>query len=138
MDEQRSFLGRGWAFPPSFDRISMSVNMVSELEDIIQSMRIILGTIPGERVMQPTFGCQLRRMVFERVDTAFINELNDIIRMALLSFEPRVKFLAAEVLEENTLEGKVVVDISFSVIITNTRHNIVYPFYFLEGTNISE
>lgn len=138
MEEQRSFLGRGWAFPPAFDRISMSVTMVSELEDIMQSIRIILGTIPGERVMQPTFGCQLRRMVFERVDTAFINELNDIVRMALLNFEPRVKFLGAAVLEEDALEGRVVVDISFSLIITNTRHNIVYPFYFLEGTNISE
>lgn len=138
MEEQKSFLGRGWSFPPAFDRVSSTVHMVSELEDIMQSIRIILGTVPGERVMQPEFGCALRRMVFERVDAMFVNQLNDIVRMALLNFEPRIKFLGAEVKEEQAEEGRVVVDISFMVIITNTRHNIVYPFYFLEGTNLSE
>ncbi|BAV05986.1 hypothetical protein SAMN05421788_10660 [Filimonas lacunae] len=138
MDEQQSFLGRGWSFPPSFDKLHMSVNMVSELEDIIQSIRIILGTVPGERVMQPTFGCALRRMVFERVDSVFISTINDLIRQALLNFEPRVKFLEAMVIQQNELEGLVHLEIAFTVIITNTRHNIVYPFYFLEGTNVSD
>jgi phage baseplate assembly protein W len=138
MEGANSFLGRGWAFPPSFDRGSMSVKMVSELEDIQESIRIILSTTPGERVMQPAFGCPLRRMVFERLDTAFINELNDIIRQALLNFEPRIRFIEAVVIQENVLEGIVYIEIGFSVIITNTRHNLVYPFYFLEGTNISE
>jgi phage baseplate assembly protein W len=138
MEGANSFLGRGWAFPPSFDRGSMSVKMVSELEDIQESIRIILSTTPGERVMQPAFGCPLRRMVFERLDTAFMNELNDIIRQALLNFEPRIRFIEAVVIQENVLEGIVYIEIGFSVIITNTRHNLVYPFYFLEGTNISE
>jgi phage baseplate assembly protein W len=137
MEEGTTFLGRGWSFPPAFDRMSMSVNMVADLEDIQESIRVILATAPGERVMQPEFGCHIRRMVFERLDTAFINELNDIVRQALLNFEPRIKFLQATVIQENQVDGILHIEIGFSVIITNTRHNIVYPFYFLEGTNIS-
>lgn len=133
----QSFLGTGWSFPPAFIKGANSVEMVSTLNDIAQSIRIILGTTPGERVMQPEFGCHLKRLVFEKIDANLVNELNDIVGHALLNFEPRVNFLEAEVLEKDDLGGILQVRIHYTVIATNTRHNIVYPFYKLEGTNIS-
>lgn len=111
--------------------------MVSDQVDIEESIRIILGTIPGERVMQPTFGCNLRRLVFETVDARLVTELNHLVYNALLDFEPRVNFLGADVLELREEVGLLRIRIDYSIVVTNTRHNMVYPFYFTEGTNLS-
>lgn len=137
MQEGKAFLGTGWSFPPAFSRINNSALLVSGIDDIAESLHIILDTTPGERIMQPKFGCHIRRLVFDILDSAFINEVNDMIRFALLHFEPRVKFINAEVITEDRDGGVIYIRINYTVIITNTRHNIVYPFYILEGTNVS-
>ncbi len=134
----QSFLGSGWSFPPAFDKINHHVRMVSDEEDIAESIRIILGTTPGERLMQPEFGCNLKRLVFEKVDTSLEAELNHILYHALLDFEPRVNFLSVDIIQRNELEGILQIQLNYSIISTNTRHNIVFPFYLLEGTNVSE
>ena len=137
-NEISSFLGTGWSFPPAFDKFSNSVQMVSELQDIEESIRIILDTFPGERIMQPEFGCYLKRLVFEKIDAALIQQINETIGKALLNFEPRVKFINCEVLNTDDINGILTLRINFSLIITNTRHNIVYPFYITEGTNVPQ
>jgi len=134
---RRSFLGTGWGFPPFFDKVNHHVRLVSDAEDISESIRIILSTTPGERIMQPTFGCNLSRLVFEKIDSAMIAELNHMVYHALLDFEPRVNFISAEILDREELDGVLHISIHYSIVITNTRHNLVYPFYLLgEGTNV--
>lgn len=138
MDQEgKAFLGRGWSFPPSFDRMNNTNQMASGITDIEESIRIILGTTPGERIMQPEFGCYIKRMVFEQISSNLITELNHIVGSALLNFEPRIKFLRADFPDQANAEGIIHMRIDYSVIITNTRHNIVYPFYIAEGTNVS-
>lgn len=134
----QSFLGTGWSFPPAFDKINHRVRMVSDTEDIAESIRIILSTIPGERLMQPKFGCNLRKLVFEKIDTTLIARLNHLIYHALLDFEPRINFLEAEIIDRDELNGILQIQVNYSIILTNTRHNIVFPFYLLEGTNIAD
>lgn len=131
-----SFLGTGWSFPPVFNRFTNTVQMVSELDDIKESIHLILETFPGERVMQPDFGCYLKRLVFEKRDSTLLVRINETIGKALLHFEPRIKFINVEIANTNDLDGIITLSINFSVIITNTRHNVVYPFYFTEGTNV--
>ncbi len=65
---ESSFLGRGWAFPPSFSGGGADVEMVSGAADIQQSLQILIGTSPGERVLAETFGCNLASLVFEELD----------------------------------------------------------------------
>jgi phage baseplate assembly protein W len=137
MEEVKSFLGTGWSFPPDFSRADNSVLMVSDITDIEESIRIILSTTPGERIMQPEFGCDLKRLVFEKIDSTLIASLDHLIYHALLNFEPRITFINTEVLSRDDLDGQLHIRINFKVIITNSRHNIVFPFYLLEGTNIS-
>jgi phage baseplate assembly protein W len=134
--ELKSFLGTGWNFPPSFSERGKQVQLVSDQEDIEQSIKIILSTIPGERLMRPEFGCDINSFVFEKQDSAFENGINHIIGNALLNYEPRINFNDAIVLERNNLDGVIHIEISFTIIITNTRHNMVFPFYLLEGTNL--
>lgn len=137
MAEPNSFLGTGWSFPPDFNRMDRSVMMVSDITDIEESIRIILSTTPGERIMQPRFGCDLKRLVFEKIDSTLTASLDHLIYHALLEFEPRISFLNTEILESEELDGKLLIRIHFKVIITNSRHNIVFPFYLIEGTNIA-
>ena len=132
-----SFLGTGWGFPPFFDRVNHVVRLVSDAEDIAESIRTILNTTPGERIMQPTFGCHLSRLVFEKIDAAMIAELNHMVYHALLDFEPRVNFISATMLDREELDGILHIAIDYSIVMTNTRHNLVFPFYLLgEGTNV--
>lgn len=130
------FLGTGWGFPPTFNKLSLTVDMVSDLTDIKESLLILLGTTPGERLMNPKYGCNLKQFVFEKIDATLITEINDCIEQAILHFEPRVRFINAELIEMTELEGMISINVSYTVIITNTRHNIVFPFYLLEGTNV--
>ena len=53
-DIDRSFLGIGWSFPPTFRREWYGVEMLVEEDDVRSSIGIILKTITGERVMLPT------------------------------------------------------------------------------------
>ncbi|WP_113922145.1 GPW/gp25 family protein [Cognataquiflexum aquatile] len=137
MDQsEKSFLGKGWAFPPAFDIDSKTVLLVSEEKDIEQSIRIILGTIPGERIMNPKFGCDLIKHVFETTNATSITILKDLVYDALLFYEPRIKSEKINIITDKIMEGKLLIHISYRVIITNTRSNIVFPYYLTEGTNL--
>lgn len=131
-----SFLGKGWAFPPEFNFEMGTVETVEDEYDIKQSLGIILGTIPGERVMFPTFGCGIRKFVFESNDPTQISMLKDTIYDAILYDEPRIKLEKLDIKDDTQIYGLVHIHIFYTVIITNTRTNMVFPFYFKEGTNL--
>ncbi len=134
--EYDSFLGRGWAFPPAFNYDRGTLETVEDEEDIRESIRLILGTIPGERVMFPGFGCSIRKFVFESNNPTQISMLKDAVYDALLYNEPRIKVEQIEIKDETYEKGLIHINIFYTVIITNTRNNMVYPFYFKEGTNL--
>lgn len=134
--DDRSFLGTGWAFPPAFDPRTKHVSMVSELRDIDDSLRILLGTRLGERVMQPTYGCGLDRMVFELVDESAITELRDLVEKAVLFFEPRITLDAVDIDTSDLFDGLLRLNLAYTVRSTNTRNNLVYPLYLREGTGV--
>jgi hypothetical protein len=132
----KSFLGKGWSFPPVFDKLSLGVRMEENEQDIESSIRLILNTYPGERLMQPNFGCSLFRMNFESVDKGSVTQIGEIIRVSLLYYEPRILFEKVELVEHNVNDGIAILRLIYKVIITNTRSNIVFPYYIMEGTNL--
>lgn len=127
------FLGRGWSFPPTFDPRTRGVVMVAQDEDVHQSLRILMATAPGERVMQPGYGCGIHRMVFERLDESTLTELRSLIEKAVLFFEVRVSLDAVSFDMETPLEGCLRIRLDYTVRSTNTRHNMVWPLYLDEG-----
>ncbi|HEY9513343.1 MAG TPA: GPW/gp25 family protein [Rhodanobacter sp.] len=129
------FLGRGWSFPPRFDPRTKEVVMVSGAEDIAESLRILLSTSPGERVMLPAYGCALRRMVFEDSSEQTITEIKELIRKAILFFEPRITLNRIDTQVVDALDGRLDILLDYTVRTTNTRHNLVYPFYLHQATN---
>ncbi len=133
MDKQRAFLGRGWSFPPTFSQATRSIEMVETDQDIRESLIILLSTSIGERLFRPDYGSDLDRMVFEKMTETTKNNIISIVSKAIFNFEPRIKLEAVEVTFE---ESTAFINIQYTVISTNVRTNIVYPFYFVEGTHI--
>lgn len=131
------FLGQGWAFPPTFIRGANTVILVKETEDIHQSLMILLSTALGERVMRADFGCNLDQQVFEPLSLAFQTFLSDLVRKAIERYETRIEINNIDITVDN-LEGRVNILVVFTIITTNTRSNIVYPFYLNEGTNVEQ
>ena len=130
-----SFLGRGWSFPPRFSIRDKAVEMVSDFEDIEQSLRILLATHPGERVMQPAYGCGIRALVFEEISEHLMTQIKDMLRRSIMFFEPRVELLGVDARVVDGLSGRLQIEIDYRVRSTNTRHNMVYPLYLHQATS---
>jgi phage baseplate assembly protein W len=131
------FLGRGWSFPPTFNRNLPGVEMLAEEADILSSLEILLTTAPGERVLQPEYGCDMEELVFENVDTTTKTLVADKIENAILYFEPRIDLETVRLDDSREWEGVILIEIVFRVRTTNSRFNFVFPFYKNEGTDLN-
>lgn len=132
MENNQHFLGRGWSFPPRFDRPTGEVEMTVGVEDIQRSLRILFSTTLGERVMNPTYGSSLADMVFEPMNTGMIAYVQNLLETAILYHEPRIDAETIQVLPD-ALEGILRILIEYKVRGTNSRFNFVFPFYLNEG-----
>lgn len=130
------FQGSGWHFPPAFFGKGRLSRMAHGEEDIAQSLMILLATAPGERVMQPDYGCSLHAMTYETFDESTDTDVVDRVERAILFHEPRVSVNRVDVDLSRQEDGVLAITVDYTVRITNTRSNMVYPFYFLEGTNV--
>ncbi|MBL8348247.1 MAG: GPW/gp25 family protein [Rubrivivax sp.] len=128
------FLGTGWAFPPAFDSRTRGALMVAQLDDVQESLRILLSTTPGERVMRPTYGCDLRRLVFEPLTLSTLTEMRSTIEQAVLFFEVRITLESVEFDLEEAQAGVLRIRLEYTVRTTNSRHNMVFPLYLEEGS----
>jgi len=137
-EENKSFLGTGWSFPPNFAKGLNGVEMISNEEDIQSSLEILLSTRIRERIMQPTYGCDLSKLLFEPIDTTLKAYIKDLIKDAILYHEPRIILNDVTLDTKKDEEGIVVITLDYTVTSTNTRYNYVYPFYLSEGTNIQK
>jgi phage baseplate assembly protein W len=127
----QDILGVGWAFPIQPDP-SGEVATAAQEEDIRQSIRIILGTAPGERVMRPDFGAGLRALLFEPISTTTLALAEYRVREALNRWEPRIDSITVAASAERE-RGRLLLDIRYRVRSTNLFNNLVYPFYLEEG-----
>ncbi len=126
------FLGRGWSFPPRADADGR-VELVAAGDDVHEAIRLILETEPGERVMRPDFGCGLRGTLFEPISSGTLALIQHQVEQALVAWEPRIDVRSVRAGALDREQGRVDVEIGYSVRSTNTFYNLVFPFYLLEG-----
>jgi len=129
----KEFLGRGWAFPPAVELGSGRIVTTAYEDDVRQSIRIILETSKGERVMRPDFGCGIHDLVFGAISTALLRRVEREVEDALRRFEARIDLLEVRVNSAGAERGRLDVGIDYRVRSTNQPGNVVYPFYFKEG-----
>lgn len=132
-----SFLGRGWSFPPTFDPALPGVQMVELEADVASSLHVLLSTAQGERVMVPQYGCNLDELVFESLDTRMKTLMADKIESAILYYEPRIDLEDVQLDDSGDLDGVVMIGIVYRIKATNSRFNMVFPYYRQEGTDIN-
>lgn len=133
MDVRKQFLGRGWAFPVQLDGATGQVAWAEHEADIRQSIRIIIETARGERVMRPDFGCGIHDLVFDAADTALLQRVRSEVEAALTRYEARIELLRIDVDAPPGTDGQLLIELEYRVRLTNQVGNLVYPFYFREG-----
>lgn len=129
----KAFLGTGWKFPVGVDEATGRMRMSFGEENIEESIRLILGTKKGERIMEPEFGCRLSEYAFEAVDYTTLHAMKNEVEDALIRWEPRITEIEAQVMDGRIDEGLLEIHVSYVIRSTNHVYNMVYPFYIHEG-----
>lgn len=121
------FIGSGWAFPAAISRTG-SVRLVSGVDEVDAAIRMILSTVPGERVMRPDFGCAMWEQLFAPLTAGTLGLIEQAVREALERWEPRIDLQSVvAVAEQDT--AAVQIAIAYRVRSTNDVRNLVFPFY---------
>jgi uncharacterized protein len=123
-------VGRGIAWPMRVDA-SGALSLTSGPEDLESSMRLVLLTAPGERLMRPDFGCHIHELVFEPVNANVLGRMKHAVHEALAQWEPRITVLDVTVLPDPGTPNLVQIHIFYQVRSTNDRRNLVHPFYLI-------
>jgi phage baseplate assembly protein W len=131
----RTFLGNGLSFPLRTDSRGQ-VALVTGAEDIEQSIRIILGTRPGERVMRPTFGCRAHELLFEPRSASTASLMQEYVHQALRMWEPRIEVTSVNVVIDDSNPGALLAEIEYSIKATHDTRSIVYPFFIEDEQEI--
>ncbi len=132
MDTITSFLGTGWKFPIQFTKATGSPEMLSDEDDIQNSLQVLLSTRIGERIMQPAYGCNMDVLLFEAINESLKTYVKDLVFTAIYYYEPRINPDNVTI-SATAEEGVIIVDVAYTIRSTNSRHNLVFPFYLDEG-----
>jgi uncharacterized protein len=130
MSDPSDFIGRGIAFPMRVDQ-SGSIATSSGAGDIDSSIRMILTTAPGERLMRPDFGCRIWELLFEPINANTMGLMSEAVKEAVGRWEPRVTLDDVRIDPSTRDAGQVLINIDYTVRTTNDRRNLVYPFYVI-------
>ena len=134
--QEKSFLGIGWGFPPTFNKERAEVEMTTKEEDIKQSLQIYFHTKLGERIMRQDFGCIIHEHLFDRLDKSILDVLTFELKQNIGNIEPRIFVDELNIRPIDPEDGRIEINILYKIISTNVRDNIVFPYFLNEGTNI--
>lgn len=132
----RDFLGKGLRFPVSVN-LNGGVSSSQLEENVRQSIFIILGTAPGERINRAHFGCQIHDLMFAP-NNAFTSAAAEVYcEEAIYKFEPRVEKVTcrakANIDEPNRLD----IRIEYVIAGKNDKRNLVFPFYLKNEDDVA-
>ncbi len=128
----RDFLGSGWAFPVGLDQRGR-IALASQETDVEQSIRIILLTPKGQRMMRPDFGCHVHELLFAQNDGTTAGLAAHYVTEALNMWEPRIHVLAVKASPDGADRSRLLIDIDYEIKATLDRRSLVFPFYTIPG-----
>jgi len=124
------FIGQGISWPLRVDQRG-GIAISSGVEDIDRSIRMVLSTAPGERLMRPDFGCRIWEQLFEPVNAGTLGLMEEAVREAVSRWEPRAELEQVVVEPDPDDPSRVDIQVVYQVRTTNDRRNLVYPFYVI-------
>ena len=128
----QQFLGVGWKYPLQRKQQG-GISLSQYEENIKEAIWIILSTAPGERLMHPDFGCSIHELVFAPNSAGTAGLARFYVEDALTSWEPRIDIEEIEVQADPGNPALLLISISYQVRTTDSRFNLVYPFYLTRG-----
>ncbi len=128
----KKFLGTGMKFPPQIDPATGRFITVSGNKAVKESLYLILMTQTTERLVRPDFGSEIMTYTFMDTGTTMMSIFKRNIMETILSQEPRISDVDVE-MEYRENQGAIIVSINYLVASTNTRDNLVFPFYLDRG-----
>ena len=129
----QEFLGTGWASPVAVDENTGDIRLSRHENDVEEAIVTILKTAPGERLMRPDFGCGIHDYVFAPDNAQTAGMIRFHVEQALGRWEPRIVNLSVRVSSDRTRSGVLLIHIAYTVRSTDSRFNLVYPFYLERG-----
>jgi phage baseplate assembly protein W len=124
------FVGRGFAWPLGVDHTG-AIRLTQAGDELDDSIRVVLLTAPGERLMRPQFGCRIWDLLFEPVNANLLGLIAQAVRDALAQWEPRIEVEDVRPVQDDDDSSLVQITITYRVRATNSRRNLVYPFYVI-------
>jgi len=137
MADDRDFLGKGWRFPVSVN-LTGGVSSSAFEENVRQSIFIILGTAPGERVMRPDFGCRIHDLMFAPNNDVTAVRAAYYCEEAIYKYEPRIAEVAVSAVPNSVEPNRLDLHIIYVIAGTNDKRNLVYPFYLRSADEEAE
>lgn len=129
MEDGNNFLGIGWKFPPSFNNHSSTVEMISGLNDIRESLIILMRTRVGERIVEQQYGCDLTPLAFQQLDLNLETFMVNNIKQTIAEHEPRVEVLDVQLTTPNDGEGAIDINVSYKVKKLDIEEVIQYSYH---------
>ena len=123
-----TFLGTGWRFPILPDETG-GLGYASAEASITNCLFVLLLTGPGERVMRPDLGTRAGELVFAPGSPEHLRLLEASVRDAVRDWEPRVEVEDVRAELDLLDETRAVVSVTYRVRRSNTRQNLVFPYY---------
>nr|WP_218008056.1 GPW/gp25 family protein [Herbidospora sakaeratensis] len=117
---------RGVAFPVRVDATGGIAESAGG-ERIRQSIQVILGTRPGERVMRPDFGCELHSLAFAPNTPATANLARHYVESALARWEPRIEVAGVNVAND-LRAGSLVITVGYRIRGAGDERVLTLPF----------
>lgn len=136
-EDNNDILGRGWEFPPRFDKTIGGVTMLEGTDDVQNSIEVILYTKFGERLFRSEFGSKIHELLFEPLNENMKTYLKESLELSLEMNEPRITVKSISLNQPNPSVGKVDISIVYQVIETNETNNLVVPFYTPDNLSIT-
>jgi phage baseplate assembly protein W len=127
----RPFLGQGLRFP--LEVVGGRLALSHGERKIEESIRFILGTARGERVMRPEMGCGVHDLVFSPGGTATRTRVTDSVRQALVLHEPRIDVLEVTAESPHGAPNLLLIRVAYRIRENNAVTNLVYPYFITEG-----
>jgi phage baseplate assembly protein W len=128
MSSDRDFLGKGLRFPVSIN-LNGGVSSSALEENVRQSIFIVLGTAPGERLNRQNFGCRIHDLMFAPNNEITSARAEFYCEEALYKYEPRVENVKCMAQPNPDEPNRLDIRIEYVIAGKNEKRNLVFPFY---------
>lgn len=131
MASEREFLGKGWRFPVAVN-LTGGISSSAYEENVRESIFVILGTAPGERVKRVDFGCRIHDLMFAPNNDETAARAEYYCEEAIYKYEPRIAEVHCKAFPNADEPNRLDVRISYVIAGKSEKKNLVYPFYLLK------